>query len=151
MQVSLSMLECKNVRVWSELIVELGLWVSRPRSCWRSGVGVKTVRTVGAGKLLTAECARIIHSEVSSHSGEVAVKYVEIDSRSERKRRGSDSTVATWRHATECDCRERCVRPKSVQLIGSGVWSTDRRVNLRVLSRCSYDLVTAVRKSRAKL
>jgi len=66
---------------------------------------VKTVRTVGAGKLLTAECARVIHSGVSSHSGEVAVKYVE--SRSERKRRGSDSTVATSRCATECDCRER--------------------------------------------
>ena len=58
---------CKNVRVWSELIVELGLQVSRLRSgtaCERSGVGVKTVRTVGAGKLLTAECARVIHSGV---------------------------------------------------------------------------------------
>ena len=66
---------------------------------------MKTVRTVGAEKLLTAECARVIHSEVSSHSSEVAVKYVEIDSRSERKRPGSDSTVATWRRATECDCR----------------------------------------------
>ena len=47
---------------------------------------MKTVRTVGAEKLLTAECARVIHSEVSSHSDEVAVKYVETDSHSERVR-----------------------------------------------------------------
>jgi len=43
---------------------------------------------VGAGKLLTAECARVIHLGVSSHRGGVAVKYDKIDSRSERKRRG---------------------------------------------------------------
>jgi len=67
---------------------------------------VKTVRTVGAGKLLTAECARVIHSEVSSHSGEVAVKYMLRSTAVVRENGGgSDSTVATWRHATECDCR----------------------------------------------
>ena len=78
---------------------------------------------------MTAECARVIHSGVSSHSGEAAVKYVEIDSRSERKRRGSDSTVVTWRRATECDILSRKLRIQR-PVCPTEVSSVDRKRSL---------------------